>query len=67
MPEHSRTLEVHCRNCGARFVAWYGEEDVATEVKEVRQVWPVRRRPFQEGRPEGHGVAADSAVHPAER
>ena len=31
-----RTLEVHCRNCGERFVAWYGEEeDAGTEVKDV--------------------------------
>jgi len=28
-----RTLEVHCRNCGARFVARYGnEEDAAKEI-----------------------------------
>jgi hypothetical protein len=36
MPDRDRTLEVHCRNCGARFVAWYGTgEDPATEVKDV--------------------------------
>jgi hypothetical protein len=36
MPERDRTLEVQCRNCGARFVAWYGtEEDAETEVKDV--------------------------------
>jgi hypothetical protein len=36
MPDRDRTLEVHCRNCGARFVAWYGsEEDADTEVKDV--------------------------------
>jgi hypothetical protein len=36
MPDRDRTLEVHCRNCGARFVAWYGEEeDADPEVKEV--------------------------------
>ena len=33
-----RTLEVHCRNCGARFVAWCGtEEDADTEVKRVEK------------------------------
>lgn len=36
MAGRERTLEVHCRNCGARFVAWYGsEEDADTEVKDV--------------------------------
>ena len=36
MSDRDRTLEVHCRNCGARFVAWYGaEEDADPEVKEV--------------------------------
>lgn len=29
----SGTLEIHCGNCGARFVAFYGtEEDAATEI-----------------------------------
>jgi hypothetical protein len=38
MPDAGRTLEVHCRNCGARFVAWYGsEEDAGTEVKDVEK------------------------------
>jgi hypothetical protein len=36
MAGRDRTLEVHCRNCGARFVAWYGEEeDAGAEVKET--------------------------------
>lgn len=34
MPDAGRSLEVHCRNCGARLVAWYGE-DADTEVKDV--------------------------------
>lgn len=36
MAGRERTLEVHCRNCGAPFVAWYGEEeDAGSEVKDV--------------------------------
>jgi hypothetical protein len=35
MPDSDRTLEVHCRHCGAHFVPWYGEEDADTEVKDV--------------------------------
>jgi len=37
MPDRDRTLEVRCRNCGARFVAWYGEEDAGSEVKDVHK------------------------------
>ena len=32
-----RTLEVHCRNCGARFAAWYGEGEAGTEVRDVEK------------------------------
>jgi hypothetical protein len=33
-----RTLEVHCDNCKARFVAWYGtEEDAETETVDVEK------------------------------
>ena len=28
-PDTSRTLEIHCGNCGARFIAFYGTEDDA--------------------------------------
>ena len=35
MAGRERTLEVRCRNCGARFVAWYGVEDADSEVKDV--------------------------------
>ena len=32
----ARTLEVHCDNCQARFVAWYGtEEDADTQTIDV--------------------------------
>jgi hypothetical protein len=32
-PDTSRTLEIRCANCGARFVAFYGtEEDAETET-----------------------------------
>lgn len=37
-PSRERTLEVHCDNCKARFVAWYGtEEDAETETVEVEK------------------------------
>jgi hypothetical protein len=32
-----RTFEVHCRNCAARFTAWYGDEDADTEMKDVEK------------------------------
>jgi hypothetical protein len=37
-PSRERTLEVHCDNCQARFVAWYGtEEDAETETIDVEK------------------------------
>ena len=37
-PSRERTLEVHCDNCQARFVAWYGtEEDAETETVDVEK------------------------------
>jgi hypothetical protein len=46
--DRDRTVEVHCRNCGARFVAWYGaEEDAGTEVKEIRKCGLCGGDPFK--------------------
>jgi Zn finger protein HypA/HybF involved in hydrogenase expression len=37
-PSRDRTLEVHCDNCKARFVAWYGtEEESETETVDVEK------------------------------
>lgn len=37
-PSCERTLAVHCHNCKARFVAWYGtEEDADTETVNVEK------------------------------
>ena len=37
-PSRERTVEVHCDNCQARFVAWYGtEEDAETETIDVEK------------------------------
>jgi hypothetical protein len=37
-PDISRTLEIHCGNCGARFVAFYGtEDDAGTETVETEK------------------------------
>jgi hypothetical protein len=33
-----RTLEIHCGNCQARFIVWYGsEEDSDTQTIEVEK------------------------------
>jgi hypothetical protein len=38
MPSRDRPLEVHCGNCGSRFVAWYGTEDAAeTEMVDIEK------------------------------
>jgi hypothetical protein len=38
MPSPDRTLEVHCGNCGAHFIAWYGtNEDGSTETRDVEK------------------------------
>ena len=34
-PGKQNTLEVRCKNCAARFIAWYGEDDADTETKDV--------------------------------
>jgi hypothetical protein len=47
MAGRDRTLEVHCRNCGARFVARYGEEDADTEVKDVDKCGVCRGDPLK--------------------
>ena len=37
-PNRDRTLEIHCDNCQARFVAWYGtEEEAETETADVEK------------------------------
>jgi hypothetical protein len=37
-PNRERTLETHCDNCHARFIAWYGaEEDVDTDTIDVEK------------------------------
>jgi hypothetical protein len=37
-PDTSRTLEIRCGNCGARFIAFYGTEDEAdTETVETEK------------------------------
>jgi hypothetical protein len=37
-PSRERTLEIHCGNCQARFVGWYGtEEDAETENVNVEK------------------------------
>jgi len=63
-----RTLEVHCRNCGARFVAWYGsEEDADAEVKDVDKCGLCGGDLVQEGQPQGLRLAAGTAGDGAER
>jgi hypothetical protein len=39
MPDRDRTLEVHCRNSGARFVAWYGAVEDADTQMIVQKCW----------------------------
>jgi len=48
MSDH--TLEVRRRNCGSRFVAWYGtEEDAGTEVKDVNKCGLCGGDPMKKG------------------
>jgi hypothetical protein len=48
MPNRDRTLEVHCDNCQARFVAWYGtEEDADTETIDVEKCGLCGGDPFK--------------------
>jgi hypothetical protein len=38
VPDTSRTLEIRCGNCGARFIAFYGtEEDAVTEIVDTNK------------------------------
>jgi hypothetical protein len=47
-PNRERTLEVHCSNCQARFVAWYGtEEDADTEAVDVEKCGLCGGDPFK--------------------
>jgi hypothetical protein len=45
-------LEIHCDNCQARFIAWYGtEEDADTDTIDVEKCGlcggdPVKKRPY---------------------
>ena len=50
-PSRDRTLEVHCNNCKARFVAWYGtDEDAETETVDFEKCGFCGGRQLQEGR-----------------
>jgi hypothetical protein len=71
MPARDRMLEVHCGNCGARFVAWYGtEEDADTEVKDVEKCGLCGGDPFKKDNFQGlhfaTGGASDGAEHQAQ-
>ena len=47
-PDTSRTLEIQCGNCGARFVAFYGtEEDASTETVETEKCGLCGGDPFK--------------------
>jgi len=38
LPDTRRTLEIHCGNCGARFIAFYGTaEDAATQIVDTEK------------------------------
>lgn len=36
-PDRSRTLEVHCGNCQARFTAWYAANDIDAKLMHVKR------------------------------
>jgi hypothetical protein len=47
-PDTSRTLEIHCGSCGAKFVAFYGTEDEAgTETVEMKKCGLCGGDPFK--------------------
>jgi hypothetical protein len=47
-PSRDRTLEVHCGNCQAHFVAWYGsEEDADTETLDLEKCGLCGGDPFK--------------------
>ena len=49
-PSLERTLEIHCDNCQARFIAWYGtEEDADTQTIEVEKCGLCGGDPFKKG------------------
>jgi hypothetical protein len=47
-PDTSRTLEIHCGNCGARFIAFFGtEDDAATEIVDTSRCGLCGGDPFK--------------------
>ena len=47
-PSRERTLEIHCDNCQARFIAWYGtEEDADTDTIDVEKCGLCGGDPFK--------------------
>ena len=47
-PNRERTLEIHCDNCQARFIAWYGtEEDADTDTIDVEKCGLCGGDPFK--------------------
>ena len=49
-PDTSRTLEIHCGNCGARFIAFYGtEDDAATEIVDTNKCGLCGGDPLKKG------------------
>jgi hypothetical protein len=47
-PDTSRTLEIHCSNCGARFIAFYGtEDDAVTEIVDTNKCGLCGGDPFK--------------------
>ena len=47
-PNRERTLEIHCDNCHARFIAWYGtEEDADNETIDVEKCGLCGGDPFK--------------------
>ena len=48
LPDTRRTLEIHCGNCGPRFVAFYGtEEEAATQIVDTEKCWLCGADPFK--------------------
>jgi hypothetical protein len=48
LPSREQTLQVHCENCQARFVAWYGtEDDAETETIDVEKCGLCGGDPFK--------------------
>ena len=50
LPDTRHTLEIHCGNCGARFVAFYGtEENAATQIVDTEKCGLCGADPFKKG------------------